>query len=32
MGRGKREAQERGGMCAVMADVHCRMAEINTTL
>ena len=23
MGRGKREAQERGSICAVMADLHC---------
>ena len=32
MGRGKREAQEGAGICLLMADSHCCMAETNTTL
>jgi len=30
--REKREAQEGGDICIIMTDLHCCMAEINTTL
>ena len=32
LGRGRREAQEGGDICLLMADSHCCMAETNTTL
>ena len=31
-GEGERKVEEGGNICVLMADVHCRVAESNTTL